>query len=142
MQKNQPNTHRISVDESYINQPNASSSYHRGYADGFEAGRASLGNGNRRSLSQGNRDFTNTQQTRIKTFNKDKPMQQSSGQRTTPTTGRLSDGFQARKSYDRPIKTRTSFDQPTISRDNRDHEMEGQITNPETTVKYNNRGHY
>jgi hypothetical protein len=121
MQKNQP-TARFPIDESYISGSDASNSYARGYAEGFEAGRASLGDGtaNRRSLSQGNRDSNGAQQARIKTFGNQ--TQQRSGQKNSPITGRLSGGFQPRKSLDKPIKTRDvqtrkSFDQPITNRD-------------------------
>jgi len=142
MQKGQSGA-RLSTDE------NRSSGYAQGFQAGFEAGRrASHGEGaqqnitrtngqpltvgkvNQKSQLQDKKGSIHTRQVGIKSF-----QQRPSLDKKPANNGHLSNGFQSRK----------SFDQPTITRDvaihNQEHKINGQITNPETGVKFNARGH-
>jgi hypothetical protein len=118
-----------------------------------------LSAGTSRQQPESNRAFIGTRQTRIEPFenptnkNTQQHLERRPGQEQThsygaPVTsgngGLLSDGFQARRSLDEASKR--NLNQPTMTRDartqNREHEINGQITNPGAEVRFNSQGHY
>jgi len=142
MQKSQP-TARLSIEENQM--------YKRGYDAGFEAGQRAIrdkgtqqqinringqpftsGTGNRRSLSQDNKDIKTIRKI-DRTIVESRPIQVNKPIKT----GRLSNEFQTQK----------TFDNSTIKRNvrvhNQEHEIDGTTTtNPETEIQSNIREQY
>ncbi|UJR13730.1 hypothetical protein I4U23_000740 [Adineta vaga] len=148
MQKGRPAA-RLSIDRHEL--PN---SYADGFSAGYEAGRrASLGEGTQqrmsnptgqrfrndihyqRSPSQSRRAFAGTRQPPIQAVhyetNRDaqQHFEHRFNQGKTQNDEHLSDGFQGRKSLDDNIH-------------DREHGINGQLTNPLTQVHFQSRGHY
>jgi hypothetical protein len=141
MQKSQPNA-RLSIEENQM--------YRRGYEAGFEAGQRAIrdkgtqqqinringqpftsGTGNRRSLSQDNKDIKTIRKV-DRTIVESRPIQVNKPIKT----GRLSNEIQTEKTFDNPTVVRK------VQLNNQEHEMEGKNTNPGTEVQFNARGQY
>ena len=136
-------------------------SYAEGYSAGYEAGRrVSLGEGTQqgrmdaagrrfsddahyqRSPSQDRRGLAGARQTPVKALqhqaNREgaQHVEHRFSQGKTQNGGRLSDGFQGRKSFDESHASRDHHIQ------HREHEMNGQVTDPSAGVQFQARGHY
>lgn len=110
------------------------SEYERGYAAGFEAGQ-------RLTREQGPYQQPNNRM-------QGQPMTSGFGPTNRRSQSRdydgnnpnrptdYTNGFQSRRSFDNPVNTRNNLPQ------NREHEMAGKVTNPDSRVQYNARGQY
>ena len=155
MQQGQPNA-RLSIDDHTLTNPmyrqETPSSYAQGFSAGFEAGRrTSLGEGttahritgsNGQRLSAGTHPSpspTNIRDNRTKTFSHRQMPSHPPTDRTNHfdshspggNARRLSGGFQTRQSIDGQMRITQQ-----------DHDTNGQISTPDTTVQFNARGHY
>jgi len=91
----------------------------------------SPGISNRRSQSQDNKDMKGFRKADRSTV-EPRPIQTNKPIKTS----RLSNEFQSQRSVDKPTITRN------VRLPNREHEMAGKTTNPETEVQFNAQGHY
>jgi len=141
MQKSQPNA-RLSIEENQM--------YRRGYEAGFEAGQRAIrdkgtqqqinringqpftsGTGNRRSLSQDNKDIKTIRKV-DRTIVESRPIQVNKPIKT----GRLSNEFQTQRTFDNPTVIRK------VQLNNQEHVMNGTTSTPETELQFNTHEQY